>query len=170
VSPTIHERATVIYSIGAGFLNTPRAVHHRDKLTNHVIGAKSATKAKTEFVIRQDILVRGGEVEEGSLFVNEMPIAINDSENRRNEEGKLDNNIYVSRDTAGDKILKNAQIFEDAASRQILDNESSPVDGILVEMQGDDGKHYIIRGTMTVKMSPNASIAGRCTPKIKGLT
>jgi hypothetical protein len=72
----------------------------------------------------------------------------------------------VSRAAAGDKTLKNAQIFEGAASRQISDNESRPVDGILVEMQGDDGKHYIIRGTITVKMSPNESIAGRCSPKI----
>jgi hypothetical protein len=31
---------------------------------------------------------------------------------------------------------------------------------LLVEMRGDDGKHYIIRGTVTVKMSPNESIAG----------
>jgi hypothetical protein len=69
-------------------------------------------------------------VEEGSLFVDDMLIATNNSKNRRNEEGKLDNSIHISKATAGDKTLKNAQIFEGAASRQILDNESSPVNGI----------------------------------------
>jgi hypothetical protein len=47
-------------------------------------------------------------VEEGSLFVNDIPIATNNSENRYNEEGELDNSVYISRATAGDKILKNA--------------------------------------------------------------
>jgi hypothetical protein len=37
----------------AGSLGAPRAVHYRDELTNHVIGAASAA----EFAIRQDILV-----------------------------------------------------------------------------------------------------------------
>ena len=54
-------------------------------------------------------------MEEESLFVNEMPIEIliatNDSKNRRNEE-----------------------IFEGAASRQISDNENSPVNSILIEI------------------------------------
>jgi hypothetical protein len=103
-------------------------------------------------------------VEEESLFVDEMPIempiATNDSENRRNEESELDDSVYVGRAAAGEKTLKGAQIFEGAASRQISDDENSPVDGMLVEMQGDDGKHYIIRGTVAVKMSPNESIAG----------
>jgi hypothetical protein len=73
-------------------------------------------------------------MEEESLFVDkmpiEMPIATNDSENRRNEEGELDDSVYVGRAAAGDKTLKDAQIFEGAASRQISDNENSPVDGI----------------------------------------
>lgn len=155
MSPTIHKGATVTHSTGAGSLGAPRA-GHRDEITNHVIGAESAT----EFAIRQGILVRGGEVEEESLFVDEMPIATNDSENRRNEEGELDDSVYVGRAAAGDETLKDAQIFEGAASRQISDDENSPVDGMLVEMQGDDRKHYIIRGTVTVKMSPNESIAG----------
>jgi hypothetical protein len=73
-------------------------------------------------------------VEEGSLFINEILIATNNSENRRNEEGELNNSIYISRGAAGDKTLKNAQIFKGAASRQILDNKSSPVNSILVEM------------------------------------
>jgi hypothetical protein len=164
MSPTIYKGATVTHSTGAGSLDVPRAVHYRDELTNHVIGAESTAKAETEFVIRQDILVRGGEVEEESLFVDEMPIemliATKDSENRRNEESELNDSVYVSRATVGDETLKDAQIFEGAASRQISGDENSPVDGILVEMQGDDGKRYIIRGTVTVKMSPNESIAG----------
>jgi hypothetical protein len=165
VSPTIHKGATVIHITRAGSLSALRAVYYRDKLTNHVIKAKSAAEAETEFVIRQDILVRGGKVEkeEGSLFVNEipieMPIATNNSENRRNEEGELNNSIYVNKAAAGDKTLKDAQIFEGAASRQISDDKNSPVNGILVEMQGDNGKHYIIHGMVTVKMSPNESIA-----------
>jgi hypothetical protein len=79
-----------------------------------VIGAESAAEAEaeTEFAIRQDILVRGGEVEEGSLFVDEMPIemliATKDSENRRSEEGELDDSVYVSRAAAGDRTLKDA--------------------------------------------------------------
>jgi hypothetical protein len=107
-----------------------------------VIGAESAaeaeTETETEFAIRQDILVQRGEVEEENLFVNkmpiEMPIATNNSENRRNEESELDNSVYISRAAAGEKTLKDAQIFEGAASRQISYNENSPVDGILVEM------------------------------------
>jgi hypothetical protein len=47
-------------------------------------------------------------VEEGSLFVNNILIATNNSENRRNKEGELNNSIYISRAMAGDKILKNA--------------------------------------------------------------
>ena len=69
--PTIHKGATVIHSTGTGSLGTPRAVHYRDELTNHVIGAESPAGTETEFAIRQDILVRGGEVEEGNLFVDE---------------------------------------------------------------------------------------------------
>lgn len=161
MSPTIHKGATVTYSTGARSLGAPRAVYHRDELTNHVIGAESAAEA--EFAIRQDILVRGGKVEEESLFVNEipieMPIATNNSENCHNEESKLNDGVCVSRAAAGEKTLKDAQIYKGAASCQILDNENSPVDGILVEMQGDDGKHYIIRGTVIVKMGPNESIA-----------
>jgi hypothetical protein len=65
---------TLIHNTGAGSLGAPRAVHYRDKLTNYVIGAESAAEAETESAIRQDILVREGEVEEGSLFVDEMPI------------------------------------------------------------------------------------------------
>ena len=99
-------------------------------------------------------------MKEESLFINEMPIAINDSENRRNEEGELDNSVYISRTTTGDEMLKDTQIFEGAASRQISDNENSPVNSILVEIQGDNGKYYIIRETVTVKMSPNESIIG----------
>jgi hypothetical protein len=77
-------------------------------------------------------------VEEESLFVNEilieMPIATNNSENGRNEESKLDDSIYINRAMAGEKILKNIQIYKDIASRQISDNENSPVDSILVEI------------------------------------
>jgi hypothetical protein len=135
VSPTIHKGATVTHSTGAGSLGAPRAVHYRDELTNHVIGAESPAGAETEFV------------EEGSLFVDEMPIempiATNGGENRRNEEGELGASVYVGRSAVGDKTLKDAQIFEGAASRQISDVENSPV-----------------RGTVTVKMSPNESIAG----------
>jgi hypothetical protein len=47
-------------------------------------------------------------VEEGSLFVNNMLIATNNSKNRRNEEGKLNNSAYISKAIARDKILKNA--------------------------------------------------------------
>jgi hypothetical protein len=103
-------------------------------------------------------------VEEESLFVDEipieMPIATNDSENRRNEASELDDGVCVGRAAAGEKTLKDAQIYEGAAFRQILDDKNSLVDGILVEMQGDDGKHYIIRGTVIVKMGLNKSIAG----------
>lgn len=47
-------------------------------------------------------------MEEGSLFVNDMPIATNNSKNRHNEEGELNNSIYISRAAARDKTLKNA--------------------------------------------------------------
>jgi hypothetical protein len=102
-----------------------------------MIRAESPAGAETEFAIRQDILVQGDKVKEGSLFVNEMsikiPIATNGSENRRNE-GELNASVYVGRAAAGDKTLKDAQIFEGAASRQISDVENSPVNGILGEM------------------------------------
>jgi hypothetical protein len=52
VSLTIYKRATVIHSTGAGSLSTLRVVYIWNKLTNYVIRAKSAAKAKTEFVIR----------------------------------------------------------------------------------------------------------------------
>jgi hypothetical protein len=49
-------------------------------------------------------------VEEGNLFINkmliEMLIAINNNKNRRNKEGKLNNNIYISKAIARDKTLK----------------------------------------------------------------
>jgi hypothetical protein len=51
MSLTIYKEATVIYSTGAGSFSAPRAVYHRDKLTNHVIRAKSMVEAETEFVI-----------------------------------------------------------------------------------------------------------------------
>jgi hypothetical protein len=51
-------------------------------------------------------------VKEESLFINEIPIKIlittKDSKNHRNKESKLNNSIYISRATAGDKTLKNA--------------------------------------------------------------
>ena len=121
MSPTIYEEATIIYSTGAGSLGAPRAVHRRDELTNHVTRAESAAEAETEFAIRQDILVRGGEVEEESLFIDEilieMLIATNDSENRRNEESELNDGIYIGKAAAGEKTLKDAQIYKGAASR-----------------------------------------------------
>jgi hypothetical protein len=98
-----------------------------------------------------------------------MPIDTNNSKNRCNKEGELNNSVYISRTAVGDKTLKNAQIFKGAASHQISDNKSSPINSILVEMQGDDGKHYIICGMIIVKISPNKSIAERCSLKIKGL-
>ncbi len=51
MSLTIYEQATITHSTRARSLGTPRAVHIRDELTNHVIGAESTAKAKTEFVI-----------------------------------------------------------------------------------------------------------------------
>jgi hypothetical protein len=51
-------------------------------------------------------------VEEESLFINEMPIemliATKVSENRHNEEGELNNSVYISKAMAGDKTLKDA--------------------------------------------------------------
>jgi hypothetical protein len=38
----------------------------------------------------------------------EMLIATNNSKNRRNEESKLDNSVYVNKATAGEKTLKDA--------------------------------------------------------------
>jgi hypothetical protein len=55
----------------------------------------------------------------------EMLIATKDSRNRRNEESELNNGLYVSRAAVGDKTLKDAQIFEDAASRQISGDKMS---------------------------------------------
>jgi len=37
-----------------------------------------------------------------------MLIATNNSENRRNKEGELNNSVYVNKAIARDKILKNA--------------------------------------------------------------
>ena len=51
-------------------------------------------------------------MKEESLFINEMLITINNSENRYNEESKLDNSIYINRITIRDKILKDIQIFK----------------------------------------------------------
>jgi hypothetical protein len=98
-------------------------------------------------------------VDKESLFIDEMPIATKDSKNRRNKESELNNSVYISRAMAGDKKLKDAQIFKGVASRQISGNKNSPVNSILIEMQGDNRKHYIIRGMVTVKMSLNKSIA-----------
>jgi hypothetical protein len=112
VFPTIYKGATVTHNTGARSLGALRAIHYRDELINHVIGTESAARAEIELAIRQDILVRGGEVEEGSLFIDEMLIemliAINGSENRRNEEGELNVNVYVNKVMAGDKTLKDA--------------------------------------------------------------
>jgi hypothetical protein len=47
-------------------------------------------------------------VEKGSLFVNNMPITTNNSENRYNKESELNNSIYVNKGAAGNKTLKNA--------------------------------------------------------------
>jgi hypothetical protein len=51
-------------------------------------------------------------VEEESLFINEIPIkiliTINNSENRYNKESELNNNIYINKAIAGEKILKDA--------------------------------------------------------------
>jgi hypothetical protein len=51
-------------------------------------------------------------VKEGSLFVNNILIATNNSENCHNKEGELNNSIYINRVIAGDKILKNTYIFK----------------------------------------------------------
>jgi hypothetical protein len=110
MSLTIYKGATIIYSTRARSLSTPRIVYHRDKLTNHVIRAKSIAEA--EFVIRQDILIQGGKVEEESLFIDKipikMPIAINNNKNRHNKESELNNGVYIDRATAGEKTLKDA--------------------------------------------------------------
>jgi hypothetical protein len=51
VSPTIYKGATITHSTRAGSLSAPRAVYHRDKLTNHVTRAESMAEAETEFII-----------------------------------------------------------------------------------------------------------------------
>jgi hypothetical protein len=44
-------------------------------------------------------------------------IIIKDSKNRCNKKSELNNSIYIDKATAGDKMLKNAQIFKGAISR-----------------------------------------------------
>jgi hypothetical protein len=47
----------------------------------------------------------------------EILIATNNSENCHNKESELNDSVYISRATAGEKTLKDAQIFEGANSR-----------------------------------------------------
>ena len=53
-------------------------------------------------------------------------------------------------------MRNDARILEDAASYQISDDNSS-VDSMRAEKQEDGRAYYLIRGTITVKMSPYRS-------------
>ena len=73
-------------------------------------------------------------MKEESLFINKMPITINNSENCYNKKSKLDNSIYINRTIIGNKILKDIQIFENITSRQISNNKNSLINSILIEI------------------------------------
>lgn len=90
---------------------------------------------------------------QGAGAIVEEALFVADSSKRHHDrKSELDDRTNVNRSTTGDKTIGNAQIFEDAASYQILDNNSS-VDSILAEKQGDGITRYLIRGIVTMNMN-----------------
>ena len=59
----------------------------------------------------------------------------------------------------GDETIGDAQIFEDAASYQISDNNSS-INNTWAEKQKDSRTYYLTHGIVTVKISPHWSSLG----------
>jgi hypothetical protein len=98
-------------------------------------------------------------IEEHSLFVPEMPTTANGSRKHRDREDKLDDRVNADRSATGDETIGDAQIFEDAASYQISDNNSS-INNTWAEKQKDSRTYYLTHGIVTVKISPHWSSLG----------
>jgi len=96
-------------------------------------------------------------MEEETLFIVEMPTAADGSGRCRAGEGELDDRVNADGSATGDETRSDAQIFEDTASHQISDDDDSSLDSIRAEKQEDGRMYYVIRGTVTVKMSPHGS-------------
>ncbi|KAF8846614.1 hypothetical protein BDZ45DRAFT_812194 [Acephala macrosclerotiorum] len=88
-----------------------------DKLT--APGPAAEAEAKTEFAAQG-----AGEMEEETLFVDEMPTAANGSERRRDGEGELNDKVNADGLATGEETRRDAQIFEGAASHQISDDDN----------------------------------------------
>jgi hypothetical protein len=62
---------------------------------------------------------------EEALFVDEMPTAADSTGRHCNRESELDDRANDNRSATGYKTIGNAQIFEDAVSYQISDNNNN---------------------------------------------
>ncbi|KAF8540205.1 hypothetical protein BDD12DRAFT_804699 [Trichophaea hybrida] len=156
MSPAVHKETRSVdqapaagCKLGTGSEGAASRAHRPDKLTDP--GPAAEAEAETGFATQG-----AGEMEEETLFVDEMPTAADGSGRRRAEEGELDDRANADGSAIGDETRSDAQIFEDAASYQISDDDSS-VDSIQAEKQEDGRMQYFIHATVRVKMSPRGS-------------
>jgi hypothetical protein len=154
MSPTVHEEmrgnVDTLAAIHESGTRTTSEAHHLDKLTNlePVVGAE----AETEFAMQG-----AGAIEGETLFVAETPTTTDGSRRYRNGEGELDNRENAGGSATEDETIGDAQIFEDAASHQMSDNDNSSVDSIRAEKQEDSRTYHFTHGMVTVKISPHRS-------------
>ena len=138
-----------IYKSGTRTKDTTSKAYYLNKLTN--LESVVEAKAKTEFAIQE-----ADTIEKETLFIAKTPTITNNSRKHCNREGELDNRANAGRSATGDKTIDNTQIFEDAASYQMSDNNNSSVDSIQAEKQDSRTYHFTYR-IVTVKISLHKS-------------
>ena len=70
------------------------------------------------------------EIVEETLFVKEIPTTTKGGERHYDEECEFDDRANANGSTIGDETRSDAQIFKDAVSYQILDDDNSSIDSI----------------------------------------
>jgi hypothetical protein len=89
-----------------------------------------SAEAETEFATQGEIAMGAVEIVEETLFVKEIPTAAKGGERHCDEECELDDRANADGSATGDETRSDAQIFKDAVSYQILDDDNSSIDSI----------------------------------------
>ena len=84
-----------------------------------------------------EIAIGAVEIVEETLFVKEIPTAAKGGERHCDKECELDDRANANGSSIGDETRSDAQIFKDAVSYQISDDDISSIDSIQAEKQED---------------------------------
>ncbi|KAF8846422.1 hypothetical protein BDZ45DRAFT_700004 [Acephala macrosclerotiorum] len=118
-------------------------VHRSNKLTD--LKLKVEIEVETGFPTQEASVI-----EKETLFADEMLIAVNSSRKRCDKESEFDNRANADGSTIKNETINNTQIFE---TYQISDDDNSSIGSIQAKKQKSSRMYYLIRGTVTMKIS-----------------